>query len=357
MKAVRIFECGDASVLKYGDYPMPEMGPGDLLVRVLATSVSRWDVVYRSGVWRKTHREYPGRRMFALPMQLGRDAVGVVEQVGAHVRRFKVGDRVVGLPHPENPHCPLAIRGLGNLSTDIAYPGHSGFGGNAQYVARPEHFWMKLPEGVAPETAAAAMWSYATSHRVLASRLAARANDIVLITGASGGMGSASVDLARVMGVRVIGVTRTTSKTEFLCRLGCEHVVVGADERAAAEIKALSGGLGVDGAVEYTGNQELAKLCLETIRPGGTIVTAGADWSGERFPILDQDFARLELNLKGIRGSTLNDQRIVLELLQRQAIRPAIHAVLPLSQIARAHEMLERSQVTGRIVLDPWQDP
>lgn len=356
MQAVRIFECGDTSVLRYGDYPMPEVGPHDLLVRVLATSVSRWDVLYRQGTWRKTHREYPGRRMFALPMQLGRDAVGVVEAVGSEARQFKLGDRVVGLPHPENPACPLAIRGLGNLSTGIQYPGHSMFGGNAQYVARPEHYWMKLPDGVAAEAAAAAMWAYATSHRILRDRLQARLNDVVLVTGASGGMGSATVDLAKAMGVAVIGHTRSADKAAYLKEIGVAHVVVGSDAQALAAIKDLTGGLGVDGAVEYTGNQQLARLCIEALRPGGTLVPVGADWSGERFPVVDQDFTRLELNIRGIRGSTLDDQRIVLDLLKRDIIRPSIFAVMPLSQIARAHQLLERSEIRGRIVLDPWRD-
>jgi NADPH:quinone reductase-like Zn-dependent oxidoreductase len=356
MKAVRIFACGDTGVLKYGDYPMPEVGPADVLVRVLATSVSRWDVLYRGGTWRKTHREYPGRRMFALPMQLGRDAVGVVEAVGADVRQFTVGDRVVGLPHPENPNCPLAMRGFGNLSTGISYPGHSMFGGNAQYVARPEHYWMRLPEGVAPESAAAAMWSYATSHRILTDRLQGRPDDVVLVTGTSGGMGSALVDLARVMGVRVIGVTRSADKVEFLRGIGADHVVVGTGAAAVAEVKDITGGLGVDGAVEFTGNRALAKLCIAAMRPGGTLVTAGADWSGEPFPIMDQDFVRLELTIRGVRGSKLDDQRIVLELLGRGLIKPAIFAVMPLSAIARAHDLLEQSEVRGRIVLDPWKD-
>jgi NADPH:quinone reductase-like Zn-dependent oxidoreductase len=354
MKAVRIFECGDVSVLKYADYPMPEVGPRDLLVRVLATSVSRWDVLYRAGTWRKTHKEYPGRRMFALPMQLGRDAVGTVEAAGAEVKRFKPGDRVVGLPHPENSDCPLAVRGFGNLSTGIAYPGHSMFGGNAQYVARPEHFWMALPDGVAPRTAAAAMWSYATSHRILRDRLQARLGDVILVTGTSGGMGSAVVDLAKLMGVRVIGATRSAGKVAFLKSMGVEHVIVGAGEGAAAEIRERTQGLGVDGAVEFTGSQQLARLCIDALRPGGTLVPSGADWSGERFPIFDQDFARLELNIRGIRGSTLDDQRSVLDLLARGRITPAIHDVMPLSAIARAHELLEWSEVSGRIVLDPW---
>jgi D-arabinose 1-dehydrogenase-like Zn-dependent alcohol dehydrogenase len=99
------------------------------------------------------------------------------------------------------------------------------------------------------------------------------------------------------------------------------------------------------------------QLCIDTMRPGGTLVTAGADWSGARFPIRDQDFVRLELTIRGIRGSTLNDQRVVLELLERGSIRPAIFEVLPLSRIAKAHDLLERSEVRGRIVLDPWKDP
>jgi len=356
MKAVRIFDCGGTDVLEYGDYPMPEVGPSDLLVRVLATSVSRWDVMYRAGTWRRTHKEYPGRRMFALPMQLGRDAVGVVEAIGADVRGFAPGDAVVGLPHPENPNCPLTMRGLGNLSTGITYPGHSMFGGNAQYVARPEHYWMRLPDGVKPQLAAAAMWSYATSHRILADRLDARPNDVILVTGTSGGMGSALLDLAKLRGLRVIGVTRSPDKVAFLQSIGADQVVVAPREEAAAEVKDLTGGLGVDGAVEFTGNPALAKLCIDAMRPGGTLVTAGADWSGERFPVLDQDFVRLELTIRGIRGSKLDDQRVVLELLEQGRIRPALFAVMPLSQIARAHALLEQSEVRGRIVLDPWRD-
>ncbi len=356
MKAVRIFECGEVGVLTYGDYPMPDVGPGDVLVRVLATSVSRWDVLYRAGTWRRTHREYPGRRMFALPMQLGRDAVGVVEAVGADVRRFDVGDRVVGLPHPENPACPLAVRGLGNLSTGISYPGHSMFGGNAQYVARPEHYFMPLPDEVAPEAAAAAMWSYATAHRILADRLAARLGDTILVTGASGGMGSATLDLARLMGVATIALTRSADKAAYLREIGATHVLVGPDAEAVAAIKEITGGLGADGAVEYTGNPQLARLAIDALRPGGTLVPVGADWSGERFPVIDQDFARLELNIRGIRGSTLDDQRIVLDLLGRGRIRPAVFAKLPLCEVARAHALLERSEIKGRIVLDPWAD-
>src|SRR5215470_11182227 len=138
MKAVRLFEFGGPDKLVHGVYPLPVFGAGDVMVKVQATSVSRWDVKYRTG---EVHEFYgkatghsggiAGRRNFPMPMQLGRDAAGEVAAVGADVRGFKVGDRVVGLPHPDNPRSTATIRGLGNLSSGVDLPGHTMFGGYA----------------------------------------------------------------------------------------------------------------------------------------------------------------------------------------------------------------------------------
>jgi putative oxidoreductase len=111
MKAVRLFEFGGPDKLVYGEYPRPEFGAADVLVKVHTTSVSRWDVKYRTG---EVHEFYgkatghhhggiQGRRAFPMPMQLGRDAAGEVVAVGAAVHGLTVGDRVVGLAHPDNP--------------------------------------------------------------------------------------------------------------------------------------------------------------------------------------------------------------------------------------------------------------
>jgi D-arabinose 1-dehydrogenase-like Zn-dependent alcohol dehydrogenase len=134
--------------------------------------------------------------------------------------------------------------------------------------------------------------------------------------------------------------------------------VVAADdtmEKAVAMIREATGGTGVDGAIEFTGNRALFRLAIDCLRLGGTLVPVGADWSGAPIPIADQEFTRLELSIRGIRASRLNDQRIVLDLLAKKKIAPHIFAVLPLAEIARAHEMLERGEITGRIVLDPWR--
>ena len=90
-----------------------------------------------------------------MPMQLGRDVAGEVVSVGSQVRTFKAGDRVIGLIHPENPQSSAAMRGLGNLSTGIDVPGHTMFGGYAQFVARPESYWIKTSASVSVDQAAA----------------------------------------------------------------------------------------------------------------------------------------------------------------------------------------------------------
>src|SRR3954464_14864497 len=120
MKAVRLLKHGGTDALTYGDFPMPGAAATAGLVGALAPAVSRWDVKYRIG-------EAGGGQALKLPMQPGRDAVGVVESVGERVTALKPGDRVVGLVHPVN------------AKGESVYPGHQTFGGNAQFVARPEN--------------------------------------------------------------------------------------------------------------------------------------------------------------------------------------------------------------------------
>src|SRR5262249_46826099 len=151
MKAVRLFEFGGPPKPCYGDHPMPDVGATDVLVKVLATSVSRWDIKYRTGevheFYGKSTGHYGGihgRRAFPMPMQLGRDVAGEVVAVGASVTTLAPGDRVLGMTNPENALSLASIRGLGNLSGGIDLPGHTMFGGYAQFVARPESYWIKV---------------------------------------------------------------------------------------------------------------------------------------------------------------------------------------------------------------------
>ena len=181
-KAVRLFEYGGSEKLAFGDYPLPPLGDRDVPLKNHAGSVSRWDVKYWAGDL--SRYQLPGRAPFPLPQQLGREAAGEVVAAGRAVTRFKPGDPVIGVTHLEDPDAPETARGVGNLSKNLAIPGHQAFGSYAQYLLRDERMWLPLPDGADFEQAGVALWPFSSSRRVGRDRLKVRVGDTVLITGA-----------------------------------------------------------------------------------------------------------------------------------------------------------------------------
>jgi putative oxidoreductase len=351
--AVRLFEYGGPDKLVYGEYDLPALSERDVLVKNLAASVSRWDVKYRAGDLARY--QLPGRAAFPLPQQLGREAAGEVIAVGPAVKRFKPGDRVIGVTHPEDPDSVESARGLGNLSRNLAIPGHQAFGSYAQYLVRDERLWLPLPDAVDYEQAGIALWPFSSSHRVVRDRLRVRLGDTVLIAGASGGMGQATIQLCKLAGARVIATTRHAAKAAIVRQLGADAVAVTEDaERARAEVLAVTGGEGVDHAVDYTGSPDLLRFVGSVVRLGGSLVVS-SEQGREPLPFTASDMIRLELNLLGMRGARMNDMLTVLKLLSAGAIKPRVAARFPLAKVGEAHELLVNSpDLVGRIVLLPW---
>jgi NADPH:quinone reductase-like Zn-dependent oxidoreductase len=351
--AVRLFEYGGPDKLVCGEYDLPPLGERDVLVKNFAGSVSRWDVKYRAGDL--TRYQIPGRAAFPLPQQLGREAAGEVVAVGSAVTRFEPGDRVIGVTHPEDPDSAETARGLGNLSRNLAIPGHQAFGSYAQYLVRDERMWLPLPDGVDYEQAGVALWPFSSSHRVVYDRLKVRLGDTVLIAGASGGMGQATMQLCKLAGARVFATTRHAGKAVVLRQLGADAAVVTADtEHARAEVLTLTGGEGVDHAVDYTGSPDVLRFLGSAMRLGGSIVIS-SEQGREPMPFLASDLIRLELNLLGIRGARMNDMLSVLKLLGTGRISTRVAARFPLAKIGEAHTLLETSpDLVGRIVVLPW---
>ena len=351
--AVRLFEYGGPDKLIFGEYDLPPLGSRDVLVQNFAGSVSRWDVKYRAGDLARY--QLPGRAPFPLPQQLGREAAGEVIAVGGAVTRFKPGDRVIGATHPEDPEAAETARGLGNLSRNLAIPGHQAFGSYAQYLVREERMWLPLPEGIDYEQAGVALWPFSSSHRVVRDRLQVRLGDTVLIAGASGGMGQATMQLCKLAGARVIATTRHVAKAAMLRELGADAAVVTVDaERARTDVLALTVGEGVDHAVDYTGSPELLRFLGSVMRLGGRLVVS-SEQGREPMPFTAADMIRLELNLLGIRGARMNDILTVLKLLGDGRIKTRIAARFPLARIGEAHTLLESSpDLVGRMVVLPW---
>ena len=351
--AVRLFEYGGPEKLVYGEYDLPPLGERDCLVKNLAGSVSLWDVKYRAGDLARY--QLPGRAPFPLPQQLGREAAGEVVAVGAGVRQFKPSDRVIGVTHPEDPHSAETARGLGNLSRNLAIPGHQAFGSYAQYLVRDETMWLPLPEGVDYEQAGVALWPFSSSHRVVRNRLKVGLGDCVLIAGASGGMGQATMQLCKLAGARVLATTRHAAKAKTLSELGADAAIVTADaETARSEVMALTAGQGVDHAVDYTGSPDTLRFLGSVMRLGGSIVVS-SEQGREPVPFTASDLIRLELNLLGIRGARPNDMLTVLRLLGAGRIKTRIAAHFPLAKVGEAHALLVNSpDLVGRIAVLPW---
>jgi len=271
MKAVRLSEYGQPEVLQYIEVPVPEIEPDEVLVRVRGTSVTRWDLRYRQGLLTPP----PGRAALPLPFQLGRDTAGEVQAVGAEVRRFKTGDRVVAMTCPACGGCEYCKRGLDNLCTDIALPGHQRFGAYAQYVCRKETELLHAPDSLSFEKLACLLWSYSTVWHMAIERGRLRPGQDVLVTAASGGMGTAAIQIAKLAGAaRIVALTGSANKVAPLQKLGASHVLNYREENVPARIAEITNGLGVDLALENVGG-EMLPLCMQCLRMDGTLVSAG----------------------------------------------------------------------------------
>ena len=348
MKAVRLFEYGDPSVLRCLDVPLPELGSGDVLMRVRATSVSNWDLRYRRGGLTPP----PGRPPLPLPFQLGREAAGEVVAVAAQVTRFKPGDRVVAMTCPACGSCDYCKRGLDNLCLNIGLPGHQRFGGYAEYVSRKETELLHAPNSIPFEKLACLLWSYATVWRMAITRGSLRPEQDVLITAASSGMGTAAIQIARLAGAgRIFGTTGSTEKSGRLKQMGVDHVLNYREENLPARIRELTNGLGVDLVLEFVGG-DMFNIGMQCLRMAGTLVS-GAQHGG-RFITIDLDLLyRSDLIIQGARASTRHDQELALTLSAKGKIDPVIHQVLPLQDAAEAHRIMERQEHFGKIVLVP----
>jgi NADPH:quinone reductase-like Zn-dependent oxidoreductase len=351
--AVRLFEHGGPEKLVYGEYDLPPPGERDVLVKNFAASVSRWDVKYRAGDLARYR--IPGRAALPLPQQLGREAAGEVIAVGRNVTRYQPGDRVIGVTHPEDPDAAETARGLGNLSRNIAIPGHQAFGSYAQYLVRDERMWLPLPSAADYEQAGVTLWPFSCSHRVVRDRLRVQLGDTVAIAGASGGMGQATMQLCKLAGARVIATTRHAAKAQVLRELGADAAVVTSDfERARSEVLALTGNDGAEHAVDYTGNPDMLRFLGSVMRLGGRIVVS-SEQGRDPMPFTAADLIALELNLLGIRGARMNDMMTALKLLDAGRIRSRIAARFTLARIGEAHALLESSpDLVGRILVLPW---
>ncbi len=344
MRAVVLQAHGEpeSALVERVDVPEPELAAGEVLVRVRATSVNRVDCLLRRG--------YPGLTL-QLPHILGGDIVGEVVALGRGITSLKEGDRVVVYPLLSCGTCSLCRRGLEHLCTHWQFIGMHRAGGYAEYVAIPERCCIPLPASIADTDAACLGVAGLTAYHAL-EVAGIGADDRVLVWGATGGMGSFLIKLARYRGARVIATTRTPAHhAELLSSWGAEWVLPTIPPEATAQALRERFPEGIDAVIDSIGSATFP-ASLSVLRKGGRLVFCGI-LTGREVPFnLHQAYLR-HLSLHGIYLGTKAELHQLVQLTARGELHPAIAGVYPLSEAAVAHRMLEHSGVGGKLVLIP----
>ncbi len=319
MNAIRIHQFGEPSVLKYEAMDDPSPGAGEVVVTARAIGVNPVDTYIRAGIY--------GPKTF--PFTPGSDAAGVVEAVGAGVVGIKRGDRV------------YIYGALG--------------GCYAQKILCKAQQVHRLPEKIGFEEGAAIGVPYGTAYRALFIRGGARPGETVLVHGASGGVGSATVQFARAAGMVVIGTAGTEAGRKLVLDEGAHHVLDHTRENYLEEIASLTAGRGVDVVIEMLSNVNLGKD-LGILAKRGRVVVVGSRGPVQINP---RDTMGKDSDIRGMSLMHADDAELALihaaivAGLENQSLRPVIGKRFALRDAAQAHDAVMAPGSYGKIVLIP----
>ena len=342
MQAVKFTDHGDTDVIEYGDFPDPEPDRDEVLVDVKAGALNHLDV------W--TRRGMPGLDL-EMPHVPGSDAAGEVVEVGADVDRFEAGDRVALSAGVWCGECEYCRHGEYPLCVNFHIIGEHVRGVHGEFAAVPADNLVPVPNDVDWETAAAAPLVFQTAWRMLVTRAEVEPGEDVLVLGASGGVGHAAVQIADHMGATVYATASSDEKLEYAREVGAEHAIDYEEEDFASRIRDLTGKRGVDVVVDHVGASTWSDS-LKSLAKGGRVVTCGATTG----PTPETNINRIFWNGLTVLGSTMatpGEVDDVLELVWDGTFEPRIRETLPMSETARAHEMLENREGFGKVVVIP----
>lgn len=342
MKAVRFHEYGGREVLTYEDAPEPDPGPGEALIRVRACAVNHVDVDMRSGTSRLPLR---------LPHTLGFEIAGDVAAVGDGVTEVEVGDRVSPLFQIHCRECEWCRRGEEMHCERITMLGVQAPGGYAEYVVAPAWALIDVPDSLTYEEAASIQTTFSTVWHALVTRAHLREGEWVLVNAAGSGVGTAGIQVARMLGGRVVASAGSDEKLDRARELGAEATVNYRSEDMAARVRELTDGRGVGVVMESVGGDVLA-ASLNALDKDGRVVTVGAH-GGEVVPVDAILLFRNQWSLIGSVRATEQEIRHVVDLVGQGRLRTVIHRALPLEEAAEAHRVLEDREQFGKVVLVP----
>lgn len=325
MKALILSEHGDVDKLHVGEMPMPKAVPGHVVIRVRASSFNYHDVFTVKGM--------PGIKV-PLPVVIGLDMAGEITEVGDNVENWSVGARV--LVNPLNKK-----KGLMGEMLD---------GGMAQYCLVSADQLIAMPEGVTFEEAASLPVAYGTAHRMLVTHNTIKPGDRVVILGASGGVGTGCVTLAKMLGAEVIAAAGSADKAERLKAMGADHVINYRDtdfskwvieKYGKPQRRSYEGG--ADVVINFTGGDTWVPS-LKCIKRGGSLLVCGATAGHDPKEDLRYIWS-FEIRVIGSNSFYDDNLSALMELIRTKKIAVQIDKVLPLEQAAEGLRMIRDREV------------
>jgi NADPH:quinone reductase-like Zn-dependent oxidoreductase len=341
MKAVRIHQFGGPEVLTYEDIPDPQLPKDKVLVRVRACSLNHLDLWARNGL--------PGVK---LPHILGSDIAGEVVEPGEYVSDIKAGQRVIVAPMHFCAHCGKCVAGLQNQCREFTVIGNGVDGGNCELFAAPAANVIPIPDSLDFNQAASVPLVFLTAWHMLVGLAGVRPGQTVLVLGASSGVGIAAIQIAKMFHCRVITTAGNEEKLEKArTLLGADHGINHYQQSVSEEVRKVTNKEGVDIVVEHVGaaTWEESMKCLKT---AGTLVTCGATTGSSVGIDLRHLFAR-QLRVLGSYMGTMGELHEVLRHVFAGRLKPVVDRSFALSEIRSAHQYLERSQMFGKVVVNP----
>lgn len=340
MRAAYITGHGGNEVVEVGERPRPRRQPGEVLVRVQAATLNRVDIYMRDSGAGITH---------SLPQIMGVDGAGVIEEVDADEKRLAVGQAVVLHSSVVCGRCEFCLRGDDVLCTAVKILGEHRDGTFAEYISVPARNALARPAGLSAVEAAALGVNHLTAWRMLFTRGRLKPWETVLVFGIGGGVSLAAMQLARMIGARVIVTSRDADKLARARELGADETIQSTQQDVAKAVLALTGGRGVDLVIENVGEAVWSSAMKSLVR-GGRLVTCGAT-SGDQ---PGADLRRLFIRQIEVIGSTLGNISEFEDLLKvcgQGRVQPLIEKVYPLDGVHEALSRLDSGEQFGKLAI------
>jgi acryloyl-coenzyme A reductase len=341
MKAVLFRQYGGPDVLRTEEVQRPEPGARDVLVKIHAAGICYHDILSRAG---RIPRDKPGQI-------LGHEISGEIAEVGPEVDRGRIGQRVVIYQRVSCGVCRYCLAGRHDLCRESRVMGEVS-GGYAEYTCVPVQNAIPVPDGVDLLDAALAVCPVGTSVRATLGVAQAKPGDVVLITGAGGGLGLHQIQVAKSVRAHVIAITSSEAKAESIRQAGADEVVVSPDLQFSREVWRLTQKQGVDIVLENVVTGTFSESLRSTAQNAMIVVLGNI---GTRPVELDPGMVIVRrTRIAGSGNATFADVHRALHLMAVKAVKPVIGRVLPFSEAAQGHALVEGKSMLGRVVMNGW---